>query len=169
MANFSSFISRSQLESVNLNESANLIALNDSADFNRRFSSNYKHVFLSHSHEDKKLAKQLIAFCEKKGISLYVDWQDGELPTTTNVETARKIKEKIRVCDEFWVLATTNALNSRWVPWEVGIADQMKGQNIKVIPIKEYDGSHGGHEYLDLYKNNLGLNTYGNLDYYRWK
>lgn len=110
-------------------------------------------VFLSHSHKDKKLAvgfQNILAQC---GINVYIDWQDSTLPDTPNKETAKRIKEKIRISNLFILLATNYALSSRWCPWEIGIADISKGYDlILIVPIVDYSGEFIGNEYLQLYK-----------------
>ena len=110
-------------------------------------------VFLSHSHKDKKLAvgfKNLLAQC---GINVYIDWQDSTLPDTPNKETAKRIKEKIKILNLFILLATNYALSSRWCPWEIGIADISKGYDlILIVPIVDDSEEFKGNEYLQLYK-----------------
>ena len=74
------------------------------------------------------------------------------MPPDTNKETANKIKSKIENNDHIVVLATNNAMNSRWVPWEIGIADIKKGTaGISILPIVGYYGKFEGNEYLQLY------------------
>lgn len=110
-------------------------------------------IFLSHSHKDKMLVKGLIAYFNKLGVKIYVDWNDKEMPHVTNRETADRIKAKIHENKLFMVLATANAIDSKWVPWEVGIADQAKGAGqITVIPVADRSGNYPGAEYLQLYK-----------------
>jgi len=110
-------------------------------------------VFLSHSHKDKELAKgfqKLLALYE---IYVYIDWQDSTLPDTPNRETADRIKEKIRNLDLFILLATNNALSSRWCPWEIGVADSAKDyESILILPIVDDNGEFKGNEYLQLYR-----------------
>jgi hypothetical protein len=94
-------------------------------------------IFLSHSHKDKELVKGIINLLSYLGkFTIYVDWQDSSMPNTTNRQTAEKIKDTIKELDTFVVLATNNAVCSRWVPWEIGIADTVKSlKSILVIPI----------------------------------
>jgi hypothetical protein len=55
-------------------------------------------------------------------------------------------------CDRFLLAATSNAVNSRWVPWELSYADKAKGlSNIAVIPIADPYGDWEGAEYMRLY------------------
>lgn len=110
-------------------------------------------IFLSHSHKDKELVEGLIAYFDKIGISIYVDWNDTQMPRITNRGTAEKIKKEIADQKIFMVFATKNALASKWVPWEVGVADQIKGQaQVMIIPVADDFGQFHGSEYLQLYQ-----------------
>jgi hypothetical protein len=123
-------------------------------------------VFLSHSHKDRELVEGFINYLAHWGkIRVYVDWQDSDLPAATNHETARKIKKKIGDLDYFLVLATENALKSKWVPWEIGIADAIKPDKIAIVPVADSSGRFNGNEYLQLYPRlDLGtLPSGGNL------
>lgn len=114
-------------------------------------------VFLSHSHIDlNDLSQQelygLLTLLILYGGDIYIDWLDPEMPKRTSRETAVQLKGKIDSCDRFLLLATNNAINSRWVPWELGYADKSKGaENIAVIPIADPSGHWSGSEYLALY------------------
>src|SRR5437763_1949279 len=95
-------------------------------------------VFLSHSHQDRDLAKGIILHLATFGIDVYVDWNDSSMPRETNRETADKIKSRIEELNLFMILATENALQSKWVPWEVGVADKTKGeQQVLIIPVAD--------------------------------
>jgi hypothetical protein len=110
-------------------------------------------IFLSHSHHDRDLAHGIILFLASCDITVYVDWNDSNMPRETNRETADKIKSRIATLKLFMVLATKNALNSKWVPWEIGIADKTKGEKqVLIIPVVDSSGSFDGSEYLRLYR-----------------
>ncbi|TGL62027.1 toll/interleukin-1 receptor domain-containing protein [Leptospira sarikeiensis] len=109
-------------------------------------------IFLSHSHEDNNLVEGLILYLAQFGLNIYVDWKDSAMPKETNKTTASTIKTKIKDLDMFWVLATKNAINSKWVPWEIGIADVLKGGNVFIIPVSDANGKFHGNEYLQLYE-----------------
>lgn len=112
----------------------------------------YKTAFLCHSHRDRTFVEGLIQLFNEQGMHLYVDWMDDEMPETTNGDTARKIKNKIREADMFFFLATPNSLASRWCPWEIGYADGVKQhERIMVIPTTEH-GRNYGNEYIDIYR-----------------
>jgi hypothetical protein len=109
-------------------------------------------IFLSHSHKDRELVEGFINYLAYWGkIKVYVDWQDSNMPASTNRETARRIKMKIEELDYFFVLATENALKSKWVPWEIGIADSIKFDKIAIVPVADSSGKFNGNEYLQLY------------------
>lgn len=110
-------------------------------------------IFLSHSHKDRSLVEGLIAHFATLGIRIYVDWNDSSMPRITSRATAAKIKQRMGQCSLFVVFATQNAIESKWVPWETGVADQMKGEaRISVIPVADASGRYKGAEYLQLYQ-----------------
>lgn len=113
-----------------------------------------KAVFLSHSHKDKDLAEGFQNLLEEHGMSVYIDWQDHTLPNNPNKKTAEKIKTKIKTSDLFVLLATNNALLSKWCPWEIGVADSFysNGESILIVPIVDTSGEFNGSEYLQLYR-----------------
>src|SRR5689334_9571898 len=93
-------------------------------------------VFLSHSHKDKDLIQPAVAFLRSQGVKIYVDWMDEGMPDTVSGETAKQLKERIKQQKKFLVLVTENSKDSRWVPWELGIADSAKGMDhIAAFPI----------------------------------
>lgn len=111
-----------------------------------------KTIFLSHSHLDKTIVTKISLLFEKLNAGLYVDWLDGSLPPTTNIETATAIKTKIQECNHFLFLATVRGLQSKWCNWEIGIADSIKGnRKLAVLPIESKGGNWKGNEYLQLY------------------
>ena len=110
-------------------------------------------IFLSHSHRDREIVEGFINILAREGVSIYVDWQDHNMPRITSRNTAEEIKEIIYGLDLFMVLATRNAMQSRWVPWEIGIADCGKKQEeIVVVPVADPSGQFHGNEYLQIYQ-----------------
>ncbi len=110
-------------------------------------------LFLSHSHHDHRLAKGIIRLLANLGIDVYVDWNDSDMPRETTRETAERIKARIAELSLFMVLATENALKSKWVPWEIGVADKTKGESrVLIIPVADSSGAFHGSEYLRLYR-----------------
>jgi hypothetical protein len=126
-------------------------------DYFEKRSTGRTRVFLSHSHIDvNDLSKQelygLMRLLLLYGGDIYIDWLDPDMPKETSSETAVRLKGKIDLCDRFLLLATENAINSKWVPWELGYADKAKGiESIAIIPIADPYGHWSGSEYLALY------------------
>ena len=113
-----------------------------------------RYVFLAHSSEDKKTLPFAIGFIEKFGIKVYIDKEDKELPQKTSSETGAKLKDRIAQCSKFVILVTANSKNSRWIPWELGIADEKKKiRNVALMPDVENqsNGEWSEQEYLGLY------------------
>lgn len=122
--------------------------------FEKRASATTADVFLSHSSADKDALPKVIGFLEKYGARVYIDKADKELPQKTSAETGIKLKERISQCPKFIVLVSANSKSSRWIPWELGIADEKKTlRNVALLPDI---GNHGNadwpeQEYLGLY------------------
>lgn len=110
-------------------------------------------IFLSHCHTDRELVGQAVAFLKGFGFSVYVDWMDETMPEKPNGATAQKIKEKIILNDKFILLATNDAINSKWCNWELGISDTFKFSNDKmvVLPLADSWGTWLGNEYMQIY------------------
>jgi hypothetical protein len=126
--------------------------VNESRMFSK--STSTTSIFLSHSHADKDVIEQAKIFFENLGISIYVDWADKTMPESTNGLTAQKIKNQIISSNEkFVLLATNNAVASKWCNWEVGIADPFKLPNKKIalFPLADNSGTWNGNEYLQIY------------------
>jgi hypothetical protein len=109
-------------------------------------------AFLCHSHQDATHVKGLLTLLRESGWKIYVDWLDPSMPSTPNRDTARSLRQRIDQADYFLLCATPNALNSRWCPWELGIADGKKrNEQILVIPTKRGSTFYGS-EYVELYR-----------------
>jgi hypothetical protein len=118
-------------------------------------------IFLSHSHKDRKKARGIIRYFASLGVEVYVDWNDRDMPRETSQVTAEKIKDRIVQFDLCMVLLTRNACGSKWVPWEIGVADVAKGESrVLVVPVVDSHGSYYGMEFLRLYRR-VALSTGG--------
>lgn len=121
-------------------------------------------IFLSHSHKDQSLIKEAVAFFKGINISVYVDWLDEGMPEKTSGETALKIKSKIITNDKFILLATNDAVISKWCNWELGIGDTFKfsKDNLAILPLSENSGTWYGNEYLQIYPRIETVTSSGN-------
>ncbi|MDN3582494.1 toll/interleukin-1 receptor domain-containing protein [Mucilaginibacter flavus] len=112
-------------------------------------------VFLSHKHDDLSDLRGLMGLLEGIGAKIYIDSMDNKMPDQTCGDSAARIKEVIKFCDKFVLLATAKAIESYWCNWELGIGDTHKFiQHIAILPIKDsgqYDWQYKGNEYLQIY------------------
>lgn len=128
-------------------------------------------IFLSHKHnESNEILEGAIQFLKGFDVEVYVDWLDEEMPKFTSGETAKKIKEKIRENDKFILLATEEAINSKWCNWELGLGDAAKYRNnIALLAVQKDNSDYTGSEYLNIYPYityENGNNTYNTKGYY---
>lgn len=137
------------LSSMNNNYEQRAI-LGEMNNYNRINSIN---VFLSHRHnENTRLINQVRGFFLSQGANLYIDWLDKNMPKVTSSETAEKLKSKIKSSQKFVILATPKSIESIWMPWEIGLADQIKGlNNIAILPIINEGQTWEKREYYQLY------------------
>ena len=113
-------------------------------------------VFISHKHDDLEDLKGLLGFLQLTyGVKVYIDSQDPTMPKVTSAETAINIKERIRECDKFILLATNGAVESKWCNWELGYGDAQKYKNhIALFPMKPkgaHSSDYKGYEYMEIY------------------
>ena len=108
----------------------------ESYDIKKAIASDSKDVFLSHSSKDKESLVSIINFLKQYNVNVYLDKEDKELPRKTTSETGEKIKKRIYECKKFIVLVSDNSKESKWIPWELGIADTNKTtENIAFLPL----------------------------------
>lgn len=109
-------------------------------------------IFLSHKHDEHSILQDVIGFLKSEGVDVYVDWMDPTMPAYTNAETAHKLKEKIQISDKFILIATPDAIDSKWCNWELGLGDTAKYiNNIALFPINQSHKTFKGSEYLSIY------------------
>lgn len=77
------------------------------------------------------------------------------MPAVTSAKTALNIKNRIKQCDKFILLATNGAIESKWCNWELGYGDAHKYRdNIALFPMKPQnatDNLYKGSEYMSIY------------------
>lgn len=109
-------------------------------------------IFLSHSHSDKDLLYHLFNIFNRFDVKIYVDWLDDNLTYPPSGKTAVKIKQKIKENRKFILVATNDAIVSKWCNWELGLGDFQKYvDNIAILPIADNSGKWKGNEYLQIY------------------
>lgn len=147
---------RGYFQSKNVTENKIKDSLNEVKSFSAKNAYSTKPtVFLSHKHDDLEDVRGVIGELESLGAKVYVDSMDNKMPNETNGDTAKRIKEVIKYCNKFILLATDKAIESYWCNWELGIGDVHKfNQHIAILPMKEkdtYDHKYKGNEYLQIY------------------
>ena len=147
-----SFISESELSQYRSRTKTfsadNIVSLNESQSIDKTKPM----IFLSHKHDEFTILQDVVGFFQNEGINVYVDWMDPNMPAYTNAETAHKLKQKIKIADKFILVATQDAINSKWCNWELGLGDVHKYiDNIALFPIDRNRQSFYGAEYLKIY------------------
>jgi nucleoside 2-deoxyribosyltransferase len=78
-------------------------------------------VFISHSHKDRWIARQVVKLMEEAGrgrIQAFLDERDIE----GGEPIAERVLKEIRKCNEFVVLLSQNSKDRPWVLIEIGVA-----------------------------------------------
>jgi hypothetical protein len=112
-------------------------------------------IFLSHSSKHAREVRAIKRRLERLGYSVYVDWvEDGELDrSAVTPATAARLRRRIASSRSLLVHASEGAAISRWVPWELGVADGFH-QRVAILPVlaeNRKTASYRGNEYLGLY------------------
>lgn len=145
-----------ELENIkpqDLTESASMVlkSINNSkTNYNR-----YNSVFISYSSKDFELLPAVIKILQDHGGTPYVDKKDSRLPNNPNKDTAKILKSTIINTNKLVVFVTSNTKDSRWVPWELGVADGAKDNNrIAIFPATKgvFENHWYEQEYFGLYK-----------------
>lgn len=112
-------------------------------------------VFLSHSFRDKELILGLRDLLERKGLAVYVDWIDDPQLDRASVSPAAAalIQRRMKQSTTLLYATSKNAADSKWMPWELGYFDGLKGK-VGVVPITPQASRSAAvprQEYLGLY------------------
>ena len=112
-------------------------------------------IFLSHSYKDRLAVAGLAEHLKMQyGYEVYVDWiEDGSLDRS-NVSrvTAQVIRNKMQRCRSLFYVTSANSSSSKWMPWELGLMDGIKGK-VAICPLTRdrYATEYQEQEYLGLY------------------
>jgi hypothetical protein len=85
-------------------------------------------VFISHSHKDDELVRDLARRLRDAGLKPVVEL--AQLPAGT--EWKRTVREQIRTADALLILVTPAALRSDWMMTELGMAE---GFDRVIVPV----------------------------------
>ncbi|WP_287144472.1 TIR domain-containing protein [Achromobacter sp.] len=136
-------------------------------------------VFLSHSsNEPDEIIFGIKGLLEDAELTVYLDKVDDPLmsPARVTPETAETLRMRMRQSRSLLYVYSRHSTQSRWMPWELGFFDGLKG-TVGILPVVQYTQStFNGEEYLGVYpyvdiatikdtsKNNLWINR-GNNEY----
>jgi hypothetical protein len=111
-------------------------------------------VFLSHSSaEPEEIILGVKALLEDRGLSVYVDkYNDPHLsPEEVTPETAEILRGRMRNSRTLLYVYSNHSKQSRWMPWELGFFDGLKG-DVGVVPVTtNQEDKFKGEEYLNIY------------------
>jgi hypothetical protein len=121
-------------------------------------------IFLSHSLTDAVVIAGVKAHLEQSGESVYVDWIDDPQLDRSRVgpATAALLRARMQASGAMIYAASTASPASKWMPWELGYFDGLKGERIAILPLVSFrDDEFLGQEYLGLYPKIEKLPTEG--------
>lgn len=112
-------------------------------------------VFLSHSFLDAEVVLGVKAILEGHRHKVYVDWiADPQLSRSqVSRDTATTLKERMSKSRCLVYVTTKNSPHSKWMPWECGYFDGVKGR-VAILPLSLLstpENVYAGQEYLGLY------------------
>ncbi|MHA7661866.1 TIR domain-containing protein [Mycolicibacterium sp. HS_4_1] len=127
-------------------------------------------IFLSHSVRDARVILGVRDWLISQDLRVYVDWiDDPELDrSAVSRATAARLRERMVNSRSLIYASSRSAQKSRWMPWELGYFDGVKGS--QQVSIMRLDSSRSdkfvGEEYLDLYKQLEAVRANGKLQPY---
>lgn len=83
-------------------------------------NSSVKCVFISHQRKDKNIAKAIADYILKAGIDIYFDEYDASIDINNPYSVVSSIRNGISRSSHMLCLLSHNALESKWMPWEIG-------------------------------------------------
>lgn len=110
-------------------------------------------VFLSHAFADAKIILGVKRIIESLGHTVYVDWiDDPQLDReVVDAKTAQLLRRRMSQSGCLLYATTQGAKSSRWMPWECGYFDGLKGRTA-ILPLTDTPkNEYEGQEYLALY------------------
>lgn len=111
-------------------------------------------IFLCHSFPDAELALGAKRLLEQRSLSVYVDWINDPQADRSKVTpaTAELLRTRMQACSSLVYAMSPTAPNSKWMPWELGYFDGLRGSSIAIMPLLQAKtDTYLGQEYLGLY------------------
>lgn len=77
-------------------------------------------IFISHQKGDSQIARKIADYILKAGIDVYFDEYDLSIVQGDPYSVVKSIKSGINNSTRMLCLLTSNAMKSKWMPWEIG-------------------------------------------------
>lgn len=77
-------------------------------------------VFISHQKNDKDVAKTIANYIMRSGLDVYFDEYDASINRDNPQSVVYAIKKGIQRSTHMLCVLSQNALQSKWMPWEIG-------------------------------------------------
>lgn len=127
-------------------------------------------IFLSHSVRDARIVVGIRDWLISQSLTVYVDWiDDPEMDrSVVSRATAARLRERMKHSRSLLYATSRAAKASRWMPWELGYFDGLKGSvRVSIMPLdSSRDDEFVGEEYLGLYKQVEKVRADGRLEPY---
>ncbi len=133
---------------ANLNESQRTFSYSAGRDINTKFD-----IFISYNIHDQAVIYGVYNELTEMGFKVYVDFIiDPDLNrNNVTLETAKRIRTRLENSKSLIYAQSPNAAMSRWMPWELGVADGHT-KRCAVLPIfANSTNIYEKQEYLKLY------------------
>ena len=87
---------------------------------NEQYPNHGNCVFISHQKNDKDVAKTIANYILRSGLDIYFDEYDASMNRDDPRSVVNAIKNGIRRSTHMLCVLSQNALQSKWMPWEIG-------------------------------------------------
>lgn len=113
-------------------------------------------IFISHQKHDSSNARMIADYLLNAGIDVYFDEYDTSIDRDNPISVVNAIKRGILNSTHLLCLLSRHALNSKWIPWEIGYGYD----RTKVIGLTLDELSHAVlPEYLQIVEVLRGTST----------
>jgi hypothetical protein len=127
-------------------------------------------IFLSHCVRDARVILGVRDWLTSQDLRVYVDWIDDPEMDRSAVSraTAARLRQQMQRSRSLLYATSRAAKASRWMPWELGFFDGLKGsERVSIMPLDSSGGDEFiGEEYLGLYKQIEKIRADGRLQPY---
>jgi hypothetical protein len=110
-------------------------------------------VFLSHAATDIREVDEVRSLLRDAGFRVYCDKYDDPTLDRSHVSaaTADCLRKRMRSCNAMVYVVTRNASISKWMPWELGFFDGVRGK-VLIYPVEKTAlAAARQQEYLSLF------------------